>query len=236
MDMYASFSQGFRPATLDDMTRSGLISIGFKRANPDLQPEKVDNYETGLTLTLPFGLIVEPGVYFSRGRNFMYYVSTGEQILVGTRSRTIYKKQNVTEVHISGIEADLKYPAGSHLSFFGNYTFTKSFIKSFEEFPDLVGRQLTYNPKNQVNAGVYIDYPVFSLSLKAHYQDRQFTDDENSVFIESFATADAKASLRFGKGAVVSLGVQNIFNKVYLRPPDQLSVGRFVTTELYYKF
>lgn len=233
---YISFSQGFRAATLDDMTRSGLISLGFKRANPELQPEKVNNFETGLSLRLPFGLTAESTVYHMIGKDFMYYQFTGEQILVGTRNRNIYKKQNISEVEITGFEFDLRYPVNSRLSAFANYTYTKTRINKHVDAPDLVGKTLTYSPVNQVNFGGYYTHGKFSFTWNVHYQDDQFVNDENTDIIESFTTVDLKTSMQLFSNANLSFGAQNLFDKVYLKSSDQLSLGRFFTTELNVKF
>jgi iron complex outermembrane recepter protein len=233
---YLSFSQGFRAATLDDMTRSGLISLGFKRANPDLKPERVNNFEAGLTARLPMGLTIESSVYHMIGEDFMYYLFTGEQILVGTRNRNIYKKQNISEVELTGFEIDMRYPINSHISAFANYTFTKTRITEFLDAPDLVGKKLTYSPDNQFNFGGFYTGRKMTFFVKIHYQDEQFVNDENTNTIEAFTTADIKTSLQVFSNTWFSLGIQNVFDKVYLRSTDQLSLGRFITSEIKVKF
>jgi len=45
--IYINYAKGFRPGTLDDMCRSGSISKGFKMANPELEPENLNNFEVG---------------------------------------------------------------------------------------------------------------------------------------------------------------------------------------------
>jgi iron complex outermembrane recepter protein len=233
---YLSFSQGFRAATLDDMTRSGLISIGFKRANPELQPEKVNNFEAGLTARLPLGITLESSVYHMIGKDFMYYLFTGEQILVGTRNRNIFKKQNITEVELSGFEMDVRYPINSRFSAFANYTLTKTKINEFVDAPDLVGKELTYSPENQINFGGYYTGEKLSFFLKIHYQDEQFVNDDNTRFIEAFTTADIKTRLQVFSNIWLTFGIQNVFDKVYLRSSDQLSLGRFITSEIKVRF
>ena len=49
LSAYVSYSKGFRASILDDLCRSGWMWVGPKIANPDLGPEKLDNYEIGGT-------------------------------------------------------------------------------------------------------------------------------------------------------------------------------------------
>ncbi|MDE6452087.1 MAG: TonB-dependent receptor, partial [Odoribacter sp.] len=106
VSVYFSYSQGFRASILDDLCRSGWMWVGPKIANPELGPEQLDNYEIGGTFWLTPRLSFSPSFYYARGRDFLYYVATGEKMW---GRMDIFRRENVSKVDMKGIEADLDF-------------------------------------------------------------------------------------------------------------------------------
>jgi len=230
---YISASSGFRTANLDDMTRTGFINIGYKIANPNLKPETIDNYEFGYRYNknkISFNL----GTYYSRGHDFMYYVATGDALFGGKKK--IYQKENISEVEIYGFETGIKYYLIKSLSISVNYAYNKSTIKEFEVNDDLIGKTLTYSPLDVVNIGTIYNKKKISASLFMNYKGRQFITEDNLSEIPNITTFDTHISYKFYKGLGAGVTVQNILDETYMVSSDQVSLGRFVSFELNYRF
>lgn len=230
---YISASRGFRTATLDDMTRTGFINIGYKLANPNLKPETLDNIELGYRF-YKNKLTFNSSAYYSIGKDFMYYVATGESLFGGRKK--IYKKQNISQVEIYGLETSLKYEISEHWRLSANYTYSKSEIKKFEGLEEYEGKALSYSPENMANLGVFFIKEGFLSSVFANYKSSQFLTEDNFSKIPEVISVDARLTYTFYKGFGAGINAQNIFDVTYLVSSDQLSLGRFITVELNYRF
>lgn len=237
INTYVAWSKGFRAPTLDDLSRSGFISGGFKIANPNLGPETVYSYEWGMNIKLGEKLKIMPGVYYMKGEDFMYYLATGEKIFGGRKD--VLQKQNITEVKIYGADLDVKYQLSNDLNLYANYTYTKSEIKKFEDQPELEGKSLTYTPDHMVNAGFSFEHKIANFSLNFHYQDKRFRDDENEEVLADYATFDAKLWKEITMNDLklnLYLDINNLMDHTYMVYEDQISMGRFITFGTSLKF
>ena len=228
---YINVSSGFRTASLDDLTRTGFISIGYKKANPMLKPETINNIEIG-TRYKQQKFLSSVNAYYSRGYDFMYYVATGESLFGGRKK--VYKKENISEVEISGVELSGQYNLLAWLSFKINYTYNHSIIKKFEERMDLEGMFLTYAPSNMANFSTSISKKKLGASFNVHWQDKVFLDEENTFTIEPLFGFDLRLSYEIYKGFGAGINIQNILDEQHLVSTDQVSLGRFITFEFNY--
>lgn len=237
---YVAYSQGFRAASLDDLTRSGLIRLGFKNANPELKPEKIDNYEIGLNYDINKQLYIMPSFYYMEGNDFMYYISTGRTVNISGRNRPIIIKDNISKVRFVGADIDVKYFMTASLYATANYTYTSTKILTMTGTPALEGKELTYTPNHLANFGVTYLNPIVNGTLLVHYQGKQFTQDDNSEFdtsgnsmlIESNATVDVKLWRKFFDTVNFGVNMQNIFDVQTLTTYDRVSFGRMISAEL----
>jgi len=232
-NVFGSFSQGFRTASLDDLTRTGFISIGYKKANPELTPEKLNNFEIGSRYEYEkFRFSAQ--TYFSKGNDFMYYVATGESIFGGRKK--VYEKRNVSGVEIYGIELSGGYILNKYIKLKLNYTYNNSKITDFPERPDLEGKYLSYTPVNVVNFVGLLTVNQLVASVNFKYKDLFYLDDSNTLPVENIFGLDAKISYKLFKKINLALSVQNILDNRYLVSTDQVSIGRFVMFSVGYKF
>ena len=232
-NIYSVVSRGFRAASLEDLTRTGFINIGYKKANPELSPETINNIELGTRLAKN-KFLVTSNIYYSQGFDFMYYIVTDETIFGGRKK--VYKKQNVSQVEIFGAEGSIKYNFSNWIDINFNYTFNNSTIKKFETQSDLVGKFLAYNPSNIVNLSTILSNKKLSASANLHWQDKIYLDDANDVIVNALLGLDIRISYRFYKTFSAGLNVQNIFNEQHLLSTDQISLGRFISFNLSFEF
>lgn len=240
MKAYAAYSQGFRAASLDDLTRDGLIKLGFKKANPELKPEQISNYEFGFNYDINKQLFIMPSFYYMEGTDFMYYISTGQTINISGKNRPIIIKDNISKVRFIGADVDVKYFLTANLYANANYTYTNTKILSFTGTTSLEGKELTYTPNHLINFGVTYLNPFVNGTIQLHYQGKQFTQDDNSeldtsgnsMVIESNATVDVKLWKKAFNMVNIGVNVQNLFDIQTLTTYDRISFGRMLSAEL----
>lgn len=237
--IYAVYSHGFRPSVLDDLCRSGFVRGGFKRANPMLEPEKLDSYEAGADFHYK-GLSVSPSVYFSKGKDFMYYVSTGDSLQMGSRMRPIRQVENIGGVEIKGAEMKLSYDFNRGIGLFANYSYNKSLITEFDpeissQSEDITGKYLTYVPNHKISAGMSWRNKIVNFGAVMNYKGEHYADDLNTLLIDPFSTVDVRFWKTIGH-INFKLDVENILNKVALVDDGFINYGRFIRMELTYLF
>ncbi len=242
LNSYFSVSQGFRTATLDDLTRSGFIKYGFKKANTELAPETITNFELGFNFDLNRKFYLLPSFYFMKGNDFHYYLDTGESLFNGKKK--VIKKANITDVQIVGAELDVKYFVNANLSFDFNYAFSKSKILKYEKKPEIEGKELTYSPNHILNLNISYLNKIVNFSIKSHFQSKQHTADDNveidkrghNTIINSYFTFDIKMWKRLFNHLNFSIGVQNVFDEKIVTTYDKIGVGRFITADVSLNF
>lgn len=227
---YLSYSQGFRASILDDLCRSGWMWVGPKIANPDLGPEKIDNYEIGGKCSLLPNLSVSPSLYYARGKDFLYYVATGEKLW---GKRDIYQRQNISGVELRGLEADVDYTPVPPLKINLNYSYNRARIKDFDEKPELNGKILTYAPKHQIKGYVLWTGRTWDAMFRGRYKSRQYTTEDNASSIAGFAVWDIQVSKRFCRNRLYAGGeIINLFNNRHMNTKDYRSAGRLANIKL----
>lgn len=239
--VYISYSKGFMPPKLDDLSKSGKIRKGFKLANPELGPEYLTNYEIGFNLRFADKITVEPSVYYSSGKDFQYFVGTGDSIDTGgDELKPVYQRQNIAGVEVIGAEITANYDIVKGLLLSANYAYNHSIINQFDDQDshekDLTGKYLIEVPMHMAYAGITWQNKYFNATVTYNYIGSQWYDDENTILLEAYDLFDILISKEFGKHFYVSLTVQNVLDKEYIDRKGYLSPGRYVTGEIRYRF
>ncbi|MFC2111091.1 TonB-dependent receptor [Bacteroidota bacterium] len=239
--LYISYSKGFMPPKLDDLSKSGKIRKGFKLANPELGPEYISNYELGFTLKYFKKLTIEPSIYYSLGKDFQYFVGTGDSVDTGGDDlKPVYQRRNISDVEVIGAEISSKYLLTKKIHISANYTFNQSTIKEFTK-PETYKKDISCNflievPKHMVYAGIGWKNKYFNTTISYNYIGSQWYDDENTAAISEYDIIDIQLSREFAKNFYISLNIQNILDDEYIDRKGYLSPGRFITAEIKFKF
>jgi iron complex outermembrane receptor protein len=217
---------------------------GMKVANPDLKPEYLDNFETGTDYFLFKDLKLSVSAYYSRGKDFLYYVSTGDSIDMGFGLRPVMMRRNISGVEIYGSELEVNYDPFPGMSTFANYSFTRSKIINYKPFSindpiNLGGNSLTDVPMHSFSAGLIISSKIVNAGISGRYNGSMYINDQN-VYDEivgdnkypDWFTIDAKISRKFFRYLNLSLSVQNIFDKKIYDSKGAVGPGRFITLRL----
>jgi iron complex outermembrane receptor protein len=238
--VYLNYATGFRPGTLDDMCRSGSISKGFKMANPELEPEHLNNFEAGGSFVINKYVRFEPSVYYSVGRQFQYFVGTGDTVYSTSGAKAILKRENVSKAAITGAEATLRISPAKALDLTLSYAYNHSVIKAFDTVrfmaKDLSGKFLMEVPSNRFTAMLNWKNRYFNGMLVYEYTGSLFTDDENLVEMPAYYRLDAKVSHVFARRYSISLTVQNLTNHIYVDNKGNLGISRFFMLDISYRF
>jgi iron complex outermembrane receptor protein len=238
---YVSVSTGFMPPKIDDLSKSGKISKGFKLANPQLKPESISNYELGLTWMLMEKFSLEPSAYYSRGHDFQYFVATGDSVDTGgTDLKPVLQRQNISDVEILGAELTATWEVISNVVLTGNCSMNASKILSFNdpsnEDKDLTGKSLIEVPIFEAYASVSWYNRIVNVIFDWQYTGKEWYDDENTQYIPPYNLFGIKLTKTLKQGIGFTLTAQNIFDHVTLDRKGTLSPGRFVIGEISYAF
>ncbi|HKK68634.1 MAG TPA: TonB-dependent receptor, partial [Bacteroidales bacterium] len=208
-----------------DLTRTGWMWVGPKYANPNLGPESLDNFETGIDYSLNKKIKLSATTWLSKGDDFLYYVSTGDSLW----NRPISIRENVTGITSHGLELEAKYRPITNIKLGAGYTFSQSTIDQFDERPELEGKSLKYAPEHAASFVAMWTNDLANISLTGQYKGQQFTDDANTQTIESYTTFDFMISKSIGKSLTLSVNVRDIMNNQHLETAEYLSPGRLVS-------
>jgi len=242
--IYTGYSRGFRPSVLDDLCRSGRVRGGFKIANPDLKPEYLDNVEAGFDYKPAHWAKFGVSIYYSRGKDFLYYVSTGDSIDMGFGNRPVMLRSNISDVDIRGVESDFTLSPGSVFSFYGSYAFNISNITGYNPDNavgnvDLTGKYLTDVPKHSFTLGALMRSSWIDAGLTGRYTGGMYINDQNvyddivrSDQYPAVFTLDLKLERVFLQRYKASLILQNLLDEKIYESKMAIGPGRFIVFEL----
>jgi len=245
---FVSVARGFRAPILDDLCRSGRQKNGFRLANPNLGPEYVTSFEWGLDINLINDWQFALSTFYSRGKDYMYAVSTGDSVNMGYTISPVYKVQNISAVDISGIEAEITGSITRSLSVFVNYTrnFTEiaEFTPTSAADPNLTGKHLTDVPDHQANAGFRFSHKIINAALTGKYVGKRWINDRNIPDVTyllapqypGYFNLDLKLWKSIGKHWQAELGIENLFDETHIDDRGQKTPGRFVMAGVEWHF
>lgn len=246
--IYLSVARGFRAPSLDDLCRTGRFRSGFKTANPSLYPEYLDNIEAGGDFGIMNIIDVSLSFYRSAGKNFMYYLSTGDTVNMGYKRTPVFTKQNISKVEITGVELDISANPTAWLSVNATYTFNHSVIREFIPHDtavdkDLNGKFLTDVPAHKATAGLTIRHRLLNLNLVWKYSGKRYINDENKVdyYLKTdrypaYHMVSARLWHVFKKNYTFAFNAENIFDTRFIDDRLQQNPGRMMNLEFSISF
>jgi iron complex outermembrane receptor protein len=246
--LFAGYGRGFRPSVLDDLCRSGRVRGGFKVASPNLKPEYLDNLEIGTDYKPLAWLKVSASAFYSKGTDFLYYVSTGDSIDMGFGPRPIMIRSNISEVDIFGFETDFSATPIRNINIYGNYAFASSKISNYkpisiEDTNNLTGKFLTDVPMHSFALGAMMRSRFINAGVTCRYTGEMFVNDQNiydeivlSDRYPAAFTIDLKVMAEVFHYGTLSLSVQNILDKKIYESKGAVSPGRFIVLEVGVKY
>ena len=218
------YSHGFRTPTIDDLTRSGMISIGFKEASPLLKPEKINHYQLAVHTRIVPSIFVSTAIYYSSGIDYIYYIETGETLFNGKRK--VFRKANINEVEAIGAEISIQWKPVEWIRGYANLSLNRSVIHKNEM---LEGKTLSYSPGHMEGMGIITENKLLDGAITLIYNGKQYMDDQNTSSIPAYGTVNLFLSKTLADHYKLYVTIQNLFNKRYLFDGRDLTLGRFVS-------
>lgn len=241
LSSYLSFSTGFNPPKLDDLSKSGKISKGFKLANPKLAPETITTYEWGLNWKLLPNLSSEPSVYYSQGNNFQYFVPNGDSIDTGGNDiKPVLQRQNISKVEIYGFEVNAKWKVFENVSINAWYAYNHSKIMEFDVDEDnpaktLEGKFLAEVPMHTAFISLGWQNKIVNTTLTSNFVGEIWGDEYNTEKIEAYQIFDINLWKQITPHWRASIIVQDIFDRQPIDKKLRLSPGRYVMGKIEYR-
>lgn len=208
---YATVSSGFRAPNIDDMGTLGIVDFRYEVPAYDLKPEKSVNYEIGYKMSRPkfSGTLA---AYYMNLDQLITRVKVDGEFINGYQ---VYRKENVEQAYIQGLETTVKWIPLPELNFNGglSYTYGQNVTKKepMRRIPPLNGRMAA-----TWSRGKFFTTAEF---LFAARQDRLAQGDIDDNRIQDDGTPAWQVLNLFAglelRPVKLNLGVQNLFNEDY---------------------
>jgi len=224
----ASAGKAFKSPTLAQMYRETFHAIpgpcpGFWiNGNPDLEPEKSIGYRIGVEHLFNERLLANFALFRNEIEDMIEGYWVKEMVCFPPPGEAgEYSYRNIGKVRTQGAELELKKVFTDEITGTLAYTYLETEDKE-------TGKELTYRPKNRFNAALryYSEEVGFMAELRAEYEDKVYTDEENEDVSGSYVIFHLRLSKTMGEHAKVFVNVDNLFNKEEeLRIPE----GQIIT-------
>lgn len=238
---YIGYSKGYRAPVLDDLCRTGRISGGMKIANPALKPEYLDNFEIGADILYFEKISFATSLFYSIGKDYHAYISTGDSLILNNRLRPIIAKKNIGKVQILGAEFNVNVVLNNNFNWSVAYSHIvtnilegKNFIAGAEV--DLVGSELVYQPKDIFNTSLIWKNSIVNSSIVFNYKGAQWKNEVNTDNLAGYYFIDLQLWRPIYKGLHASIMVHNLLDQKYVDFRDMISPGRMMSFQLKYEF
>ncbi|MGM0453200.1 MAG: TonB-dependent receptor plug domain-containing protein, partial [Thermodesulfobacteriota bacterium] len=213
----ASAGKGFRAPSLFELYKVHVRQGGrsYRHANPDLDPEEIWSYDVGVERVIADKLRGSLTWYQSYAKD---YIGTRVTNTYENNGKTYkeYILDNITEVDIHGVEAEVNWYPRTDLELFGNYTWNVSEIEKNEADPFEEGQYLTNDPRHKIHVGATYQNPKIGnvTMIWNRYIDKYYDVDEITQDKDSYWSLDLRVSRRFLDRLTTYLSVENIFDSV----------------------
>ena len=210
-NLYLNFSNGYRAPNVDDMGTLGIVDFRYEIPAADLKPEKSHHAEFGYKFNTKKLSGTIAGFYMKLN-NLITRIKIDGSVISGY---PVYKKENVEDAHIKGVESEVNYQFNNELSLLGSVSYAYGQNETTREplrrIPPLNGRLLGRWRNQHWFTGVEWMF--------ASKQDRLAQGDKDDNRIPKGGTPgwnilNLYGSYRFSV-ITCNLGIQNIFNKDY---------------------
>jgi Fe(3+) dicitrate transport protein len=225
-NIYANFSQGYRPVTYSEMSPSATTDV----IDPNLKDASGYNVDLGYRGTIL--------------KNFLKFDISGFRLLYDNRIGTITKdgkpfKTNIGTSVSQGLESfieinplTLLYPNNRiNLSLFCNYSFIDARYTRWDN-PDLLSdpektikdKRVENAPKNILRSGITFRLKGFSTTLQYNFVDEVYTDaanteEANSTFttgkLDAYKLLDLNMSYNVMDTYIFKAGINNLTDTKY---------------------
>ncbi|KAA6347586.1 TonB-dependent receptor, partial [termite gut metagenome] len=187
----ASVSKGFRSPTIRELYYRAV----WAAANPDLKPERMNNYEVSVSQSFfDKRLSIELTGYITKGSNLIQIQSVEE---IGR------KNTNTGEFNNKGFEFTGKWYVMRNLELRGNYSYLHT------------DKPIAYAPKQQAYVATNYRLKDWNVNLSYQYINDMYSVTGENPLKTSYGLLNAKVSYHPLKSLGVFLAGENLMDKKY---------------------
>ena len=220
LTLYARYSQGFRPPVWYQLNASfenpivGYIS----QSNPDLKPEKSNDFEIGYKLN---GDHYETtfATYYNRYSDFLDSFSDAGTTIIDGREYSVFQTQNVSDAEIYGVEfAGIYFFSPKKEGFFAKNVFAWSEGNDLTENTPL---ETIIPVTNNFSLGYAGQDDQWQASVSMLYSGRPRLKSDYEYYIPStYLVFDFNAYWRVSDSITLNAAVNNFTNQAYFNFQD----------------
>ncbi len=210
--LYASGYRSFRAPTLNELYRGFRVGNVQTLANPYLQAEHFEGFETGARTTMFHDRLTLNGTFF-----WGYVTTPISNVTLNVSNGVILRqRQNLGETRAPGFQIGANFRVTNSVRFSAAYQFTDSTVISFPANPALVGNLIPLVPRNAVSFQATWAAPRhFLVALQGRAASNEYDDDQNLLPLGSYFVMSGSVSHPLPKGFEVFLAADNLTNSTY---------------------
>jgi len=198
----------------------------FAVGNPDLIPEKGDNYDIGLTSS--FSIISLSANYFNNDvKNLILWAQD-------PAVNNLWTPKNISKTSTNGLETSINISLFENKFILnGEYTFMKALDKGPDK--NRHDKYIIYRPKNKYDITATVKVKSFEWNTIYHYVGLRYSNPVNTKWLESFNTIDTNVNYRFNMGQLsynCTFEISNILDENYMRVLGTAEPGRMFKVSL----
>jgi outer membrane receptor protein involved in Fe transport len=222
LTLRAGAYHAFRAPSLDELYRSFQVGTVLTYGNPSLSPERLWGWEVGLDFTAPGGLTAGVTGFWNELQDLVANVTClgppGTPIDPATTCIAPNRqKQQLGRARIRGLEAKASWRFAPSWSLGAAWLFVDNRVTDAPASPQLVGKELSQDPRNRGNVTLAFDDPRFlTVNAQATVTGKQYEDDLNTLPMWEAFLVDVYAAWHATGFLDVYAAVQNLFDATYV--------------------
>lgn len=216
-NLYANYSQSYRPITYSDLTPFGTIA----KIDPNLKDASGDNMDFGFRGSIKNILNFDLGVFYLNYKNRIGTIFKTDTVVYAFRTNTGSSEHKGVETYVEmnildGLISTSKF---GRLSIYNSFAYVNARYVSGE----FACNGVEYAPKTIERVGLNYKLRDFSFNVQYSRTASSFGDASNAIFapdalsgtIPAYQLIDISSSYRFKKKYQLKFGVNNLTNEKY---------------------
>ncbi len=221
MAVRATFHQGFRVPTLNELYRPFRVRNDITEANPDLDPERLLGGELAWLYADDRGS-ARITAFWNELEDAIANVTLGEGVGAAIapcgfvpNGGTCRQRMNLGKTRNRGVEFEFELHPFSHWTVWGSYVFNDAEILRASP-GSLEGNSILQTPRHAFALEVqYANPRWFTLTVALRHVGAQFEDDRNTLRLDDYPVVDAVLSRELLPGLEAYLAGENLFDRGY---------------------
>ncbi|MFL5762872.1 MAG: TonB-dependent receptor family protein [Bacteroidia bacterium] len=217
-NLYANYSQSYRPVTYSDLTPFGTIA----KIDPDLKDVSADNADIGFRGSVKNILNFDLGVFYINYKNrigTIYKTTDTASYAFRTNTGSSEHKGVESYVEINVLDGLIPVSSLGRLSVYNSFAYVDArYITG-----DFARNKVEYAPENIERVGLNYRRKNFSANIQYSYVSSSFGDPSNAVFaadalsgvIPAYQLIDISGSYKIKQKYQLKLGVNNLTDEHY---------------------